>query len=390
MGDEIDLNDILRKSSEGRRLEAGEGARLFDCCDLAALGEAAHRVRMRKARGNAVTYVVDRNINYTNVCTSKCLFCAFHRDPGDREGYVLSYDEIGAKVAETIALGGKQILLQGGLNPELRIGWYEGLLRFLKSLYGIYVHGFSAPEIIHIARLENLSVATVLGKLREAGLDSLPGGGAEILCEKIRSEVSPHKCSVDEWFDVHRAAHRMGMRTTATMMFGHIESIADRIEHFERVRALQDETGGFTAFIAWTFQPGATPLGKRTQRKTAHGHARTNTDKHGQQKPNLKPRTPSPEPRLEGAFDYLRTIAIARLFIDNIPNFQVSWVTQGEAIAQAGLMFGCNDFGSTMIEENVVRSAGCEFRLSEARIRGLIQEAGFAPLRRDYQYKNLD
>jgi cyclic dehypoxanthinyl futalosine synthase len=359
------IGEILERASAGERLSTAEAERLFDCDDLPQLGAAAHRVRLRKAPPGIATYVVDRNINYTNVCICGCRFCAFHRDEGAPDAYVLSYEAIGDKVAEMLELGGRQILLQGGLHPSLRLEWYEGLLRFLKTRYGIHNHAFSAPEIVHFAKIEGLPIETVLARLKGAGLDSIPGGGAEILTDRVRGAVSPKKCSVDEWFAVHRAAHRLGMRTTATMVLGHVETIADRIEHFDRVRRLQDETGGFTAFISWTFQPGNTALAEDLN-ATPHSAFRL------------------------GSHDYLKTLAISRLFIDNIDNFQASWVTQGDAIGQVALMFGCNDLGSTMIEENVVRSAGVCFRVSEERLRYLITEAGFNPVKRDFFYKPLE
>jgi len=387
MADQIDsIAQILERACAGGRLSADDAERLFECDDLPLLGAAAHRVRLRKAPPTAVTYVVDRNINTTNVCVCGCRFCAFHRDEDSPDAYVLSYEVIGEKVAETLELGGRQILLQGGLHPSLRLEWYEGLLRFLKARYGIHNHAFSAPEIVHIAKLENLPIETVLARLKDAGLDSIPGGGAEVLTDRVRGAVSPRKCTVDEWFAVHRAAHRLGLRTTATMMFGHVETLADRVEHFDRVRRLQDETGGFTAFISWTFQPGNTALAQdmksaQTLFGSGIGNGQPSTG-------NLKSRISNPRAKIHaGAHDYLKTLAISRLYIDNIVNFQASWVTQGDAIGQVALMFGCNDLGSTMIEENVVRSAGVCFRVSEERLRQLIAEAGFRPVRRNFFYE---
>ena len=362
------LERLAVGAAEGRRLSRAEGLWLVRQGDLALLGAMAHRARMAKCDPATVTYVVDRNINYTNVCACQCRFCAFFRPEGHPEAYTLTYDEIGAKVAELQAAGGSHILLQGGMHPGLGLAWHEGLLRHLKAGFGVHVHGYSAPEIRFLAELESLSVAAVLERLREAGLDSLPGGGAEVLSDPVRRRVSPRKGTVDDWLSVHRAAHQMGMATTATMMFGHGDTWDDRMEHLERIRTLQDETGGFTAFISWTFQPGATAIGRERDDARAGG----SDDGDGG--------------RLPGAHTYLRTVALSRLYLDNIRNFQASWVTQGAEIGQMTLRFGCNDFGGVMMEENVVRSAGCAFQMSEDRIRGLIREAGFAPRRRGYVY----
>jgi cyclic dehypoxanthinyl futalosine synthase len=303
-----------------------------------------------------ITYVVDRNINYTNVCVSKCKFCAFYRPPDAPDAYVLSHEELARKIRETVELGGTQILMQGGLHPELRLDFYCEMLRFIRKEFGIHIHAFSPPEIIHISRIEGIEVAETLERMRTAGLDTIPGGGAEILAEGVRSEISPHKCTSDEWIDVMRTAHKIGMRTTATMMFGHREKYEDRVEHLARVRALQDETGGFTAFIPWTFQPHNTEIGGTTA----------------------------------GGIEYLGTLAISRLFLDNIANIQASWVTQGSKIAQLALRFGANDLGSTMIEENVVRAAGVTFRMSLQEMREIIGDAGFAPRQRDCYYNLID
>lgn len=357
------VSSILADALDGRRLSVEQALHLLEHGDLPSLGHAAHAIRLMKTPPEIATYVVDRNINYTNICECRCYFCAFHRDKDDPGAYVLTYGEIGAKVAETLELGGRQVLLQGGMNPALRLEWYEGLLRHLKDGYGIHNHAFSAPEIAFISRIEDLPIETVLQRLREAGLDSIPGGGAEILSDRVRRRVSPRKCSAEEWIAIHRAAHGLGIRTTATMMFGHLETLEERVEHLDRVRTLQEETGGFTAFIAWPFQPGNTVLAD-------------------------DPDAPITKPA--GAHEYLRLMAVARLFIDNIANFQSSWVTQGEQVGQLALRFGCNDLGSTMIEENVVKSAGVSFSLDEKRIRGLIAEAGFRPVRRDFFYHRLE
>jgi cyclic dehypoxanthinyl futalosine synthase len=303
-----------------------------------------------------VTYVVDRNINYTNVCVSQCRFCAFYRSSDSSDAYVLSHEELRGKIEETVALGGTQILMQGGLHPDLRLDFYSDMLEFIKKNFDIHIHAFSPPEITHIARLEARPVKEILESLRSAGLDTIPGGGAEILTDGVRSEISPHKCTADEWIGVMRTAHSIGMRTTATMMFAHLESYEDRVEHLQRVRSLQDETGGFTAFIPWTFQPLNTDIDVASA----------------------------------GGVEYLRTLAISRLFLDNVANVQASWVTQGSKIAQLALRFGANDLGSTMIEENVVRAAGVTFRLSLEEMRAIIADAGFAPRQRDCYYNLID
>ncbi len=327
---------------------------MLKCRDLVSLGKAADGMRRSLHPEGRVTFVVDRNINYTNICSSQCSFCAFWRL---KDGaYVITEDELARKIRETIDLGGTQILLQGGLHPELKIDFYVRMLRFIKRNFDIHIHGFSPPEIIHIAGQSGMDVPAVLGELREAGLDTIPGGGAEILSERVRSEVSPHKCTASEWLDVMRTAHSLGMRTTATMMFGHVETVEERAEHFEAVRSLQDETGGFTAFIPWTFQP----LHTRLER--------------------IRP---------SGAFEYLRVLAVSRLYLDNIENVQASWVTQGAKVAQVALRFGANDMGSTMIEENVVRAAGVDYRISVDEIIRIIREAGFRPARRDCYYNVL-
>ena len=326
--------------------------------DLAALGRAADAVTCRLHPEPYRTYNVDRNVNYTNVCVSGCRFCAFSRRPDDPEGYLIDRRELYGKIEETIRLGGDQILLQGGLHPKLRIEWYEELLCDLKHRFPqINVHGFSPPEIHHISRISGLPVATVLRRLGQAGLGSLPGGGAEILVDRVRRLVSPSKVSAHGWLDVCRLWHQLGGRGSATMMFGHVETPAERIEHLARLRELQDETGGFTAFICWTFQPGRTDLAGL---------------------------------RKVGPFEYLKTLATSRLFLDNFPNLQASWVTQGLKIGQMALRFGANDMGSLMIEENVVAAAGTSFRTSEEEIRRVIRQLGYVPRRRNVYYQLLD
>jgi cyclic dehypoxanthinyl futalosine synthase len=349
--------DIVEKILAGKRLSKEEALRLFEL-ELKELGELARSVRFRLNPERIVTYVVDRNINYTNICISGCKFCAFYRKPGEEGGFVLSFDELARKIEETLALGGYQILLQGGLNPELPFSFYEEMLRFIKRNYPqIHIHGFSPPEILFFSKQSGLSIRQVLERLIAAGLDSIPGGGAEILSDRVRSKLSPKKGSSEEWLEVMRQAHKLGLKTTATMMFGHIETQEEIIEHLLKIRNLQDETGGFTAFIPWTFQPGHTALSHLSK---------------------------------VGAVYYLRVLAISRIVLDNVKNLQVSWVTQGPQIAQIALEFGGNDFGSTMIEENVVAAAGVSHRLSEEEIRRYITSAGYVPKRRKMDYSLLE
>ena len=321
--------------------------------DLYQLGFMADTIRQRLHPERIVTYVIDRNINYTNICISACKFCAFFKAP-EQGGYLLRFDELKEKIDETKSLGGTQILLQGGLHPDLPVEYYEEMLRFIKGC-GIHIHGFSPPEIHHFASLANQSISQIINRLKHAGLDSIPGGGAEILNDRVRMETAPRKCTADQWIAVMEEAHRQGMKTTATMMFGHIETEEERLEHLRRLRELQDRTAGFTAFIPWPFQPDNTVL-DFVEKSTAH--------------------------------TYLRMLALSRIYLDNFPNIQASWVTQGPKVAQLSLSFGANDFGSTMIEENVVAAAGVSFRLSEKEICGLVKGAGFTPQQRrmDYSY----
>lgn len=347
------MNTNSNKAAADERLSPAAALELLKTGDFYQVGFLADAVRRRLHPRPEVTYIIDRNINYTDICISACKFCAFYKAPEAGTGSVISFAELGRKIDETLALGGTQILLQGGLHPDKPLEYYEEMLVFIKTRHPIHIHGFSPPEIQHFAMLSGLSVSEVLRRLRRAGLDSIPGGGAEILVDRVREAASPRKCSADAWLAVMAEAHRQGMKTTATMMFGHIETLEERVEHLERIRSLQDETGGFTAFIPWPFQPDNTAFA---------GTAKTS------------------------AVDYLKMLAVSRIYLDNIPNIQASWVTQGPKIAQVSLFFGANDFGSTMIEENVVAAAGISFRLSEKEIRQLIQDAGFTPCQRRMDY----
>jgi cyclic dehypoxanthinyl futalosine synthase len=352
------IHNILAKSIAGERLSFDEGIALFDCKDLNALGRAADAVTRRLHPEAIRTYNIDRNINYTNVCAAVCDFCAFFRKTGDADGYVLSREELYTKIDETIALGGDQALLQGGNHPTLKLEWYEELLTDLKTRYPKFnLHAFSAPEIWHFHKLNKLPLSDVLSRLKTAGMGSLPGGGGEILVDRVRKAITVNKCLTDEWLAVHRAWHELGGRSTCTMMFGHVETLAERIETLDRLRRLQDETHGFTAFICWTLQPERTDL--------AH----------------LAP---------TGSFEYLRTQAIARLYLDNIPNIQSSWVTQGLKVGQLALLFGANDMGSLMIEENVVASAGTVHYLTLEQIKNAIRELGYEPRQRNVFYDYVD
>jgi cyclic dehypoxanthinyl futalosine synthase len=330
------------------------GISLLGSTDLLELGARADSVRHMLHPQGVVTFISDRNINYTNICISRCHFCAFHRDEDHPEAYVLSYEEIGRKIEEAKAHGAVEIMLQGGLHPLLPLDWYTALLRYIKKNHPIHIHGFSAPEIDHLSRISDKPVKRVIEILIEAGLDSIPGGGAEILSASLRRRISPRKTGVKRWLEVHETAHNLGLRTTATMVYGLGESPGEIIAHLQRIRSLQERTGGFTAFIPWSFQPGNTRL--------------------------VIPRT---APVL-----YLRILAASRILLDNIPNIQASWVTQGPEIAQLALYFGANDFGSTMLEENVVRAAGCSFKaMDEKTIARLIAEAGFIPALRTQDYR---
>jgi cyclic dehypoxanthinyl futalosine synthase len=344
---------VAKKVDAGERLSRDEGIALLREGTLLELGTLADGVRQRLHPEAVVTYIIDRNINYTNICVAQCAFCAFYRDMPASEGYLLTKAQLAQKIEETLALGGNQILLQGGLHPDLGIEYYEELFRWIKGSYPIWIHGLSPAEVKHICKTSNLTTEQALGRLIAAGLDSIPGGGAEVLSDRVRNIIGIAKGTTSDWLEVMEVAHRMGMRTTATMMFGHVEMIEERIDHLLHLRDLQDRTHGFTAFIGWTFQP-------------------TNTAMAGDELTS---------------FQYLKTLAVARVMLDNFPNVQASWVTQGGKIGQVSLRFGANDFGSLMIEENVVSAAGAHFRLTEAEIARNIQNAGFVPKRRTMQYE---
>jgi len=351
----------MTSTSNISRLSPSEALAALRDADLMDLGRQADAMARRLHPAPWRTWAIDRNINFTNVCCAACRFCAFWRREGDPEAYVLSREAVEAKVREAADLGATHILAQGGLHDGLGLEWYEGLLAHLRRKFKVLLHCFSPPEVWRLAEREGLPVEAVLARLRAAGLDSLPGGGAEILVDRVRRIVSPRKCTAGQWLQVMRAAHRLGMRTTATMVFGHVETPEDRIEHLVRLRDLQDETGGFLSFIAWPFQARNTEL--------ARG---------GRLGPDWRPTS--------GA-EYLRMLAVARLLLDNIPNVQASYVTMGTRIGQAALWFGANDIGSTMIEENVVSAAGCVHRSSPEELRRLIREAGFEPRQRDSRYE---
>jgi len=348
---------IADKVRAGERVTADEALNLYRTAPTPLLGRLADLVRARKHPDHIVTYIIDRNVNYTNVCVARCNFCAFYRPVGSSEGYVLGFEDLFRKIDETMAVGGVQLLLQGGHNPDLPLEWYEDLFRAIKAKYPAFkLHGLSPPEIIHLSRLSQLPVPVVLHRLIAAGLDSVPGGGAEILVDRVRKLLHCHgKATADEWLSVMRHAHLAGLRTTATMMYGTVESDDERIEHLLRLRALQDETAGFTAFIAWSYQPEHTELA---------GSEAT-------------------------GIDYLRVLAIARVVLDNFDNLQASWVTQGGKVGQLSLAYGANDMGSVMIEENVVRAAGAAYCMDEVEIVRNIEDAGFIPKRRNMHYEIL-
>jgi cyclic dehypoxanthinyl futalosine synthase len=351
------LEGIVARAEAGQRVDAAEALRLYREAPTAVLGRLADATRARKHPERLVTYIIDRNVNYTNVCVARCNFCAFYRPVGHGDGYVLSFDEIFRKIDETVAVGGHQLLLQGGHNPDLPLAWYEDLFRAVKARYPDFkLHALSPSEVLHISRLSRLSTPEVIARLIAAGLDSIPGGGAEILVDRVRRLLNCYsKSTADEWLRIMGEAHDAGLRTTATMMYGSVETDEERIEHLVRLRELQDRTGGFTAFIAWSYQPEHTELGL---------HEATGVD-------------------------YLRTLALARIVLDNFENLQASWVTQGGKVGQLSLAFGANDMGSVMIEENVVRAAGASYCMDEVEIVRNIENAGFTAKRRNMHYEVL-
>jgi cyclic dehypoxanthinyl futalosine synthase len=339
------------------RLSMDEAKTLYHKADLFTLGALAHQARQALYPGNIVTYIADRNINYSNICVCACRFCAFFRPPGHVEGYILSREELDHKIRETLALGGTQVLLQGGHHPDIPLSFHEDTIAWIRATHpGIHIHAFSPPEIVFFAAKEGLPIKEVLIRLKRAGLHSIPGGGAEILADRVRAQVSPNKCSTGKWLEVMEKAHELGLKTTATMMFGHEEEEDERLDHFFAVRDLQDRTNGFTAFIPWPFQPAHTKI-------------------------ICTPESPQ---------GYLRVLALSRLILDNVPSIQASWVTMGPQVAQLALFCGANDFGSLMIEENVVAAAGVSFRLSREQIHAVIRKAGFIPGQRSMDYRLLE
>jgi len=342
------------------RIDKNKALQMLKEASIYEVGTLADDIRRNLHPEGIVTFVVDRNINYTNICINRCKFCAFWRPKGHPEAYIISKEELAQKIQETIDKGGTQILLQGGVHPELGLEFYIDMLKFIKNNFKIHIHGFSPPEISFLSKKEGLNVKDILIQLKDAGLDSIPGGGAEILSDRVRKIQSPNKINSEEWLNVMKQAHLLGMKTSATMMFGSIDTEEDIVQHLEVIRALQDETGGFTAFIPWSFQPWNTEL-KR-------------------QNPELMP---------AGAVKYLKVLAVSRIYLDNFKNIQVSWVTQGIKVAQVGLRFGANDFGSTMLEENVVKAAGVSYRVSMDEIIQAIKSAGFKPAQRNTYYNIL-
>ncbi|MDO4573867.1 MAG: cyclic dehypoxanthinyl futalosine synthase [Planctomycetia bacterium] len=350
------IQAILDEVVCGKRLTPDEAEALFASNELARLGAAANAVCLRKHPERRRTYNIDRNINYTNVCVCRCRFCNFSCDAGDPEAYVISRETLFRKIDETVALGGNQILLQGGLNPELRLEWFEALFRAMQARYPqVNIHGLTPTEIWYLAQLEQLPYRTVIERLKAAGLGTLPGGGAEILSDAVRNQVSPKKIPTSQWLEIMALWHTLGGRSSATMMFGHVETFRQRVEHLDAIRQLQDRTGGFTAFIPWTYQPSKFLSCPKS-----------------------------------GTFDYLKTLAISRLYLDNISNIQASWVTQGLKIGRLALRFGANDMGSVMIEENVVASCGTSFRATESQLRQAIREEGYEPGRRNVFYEPVE
>src|SRR5439155_7609975 len=360
-GGRVTVAEVLDKALEGERITDEEAVTLLRSRDLVAVGRVANALRNRKHDPGRVTFIIDRNLNYTNICVTDCDFCAFYRSPGDtREGYLLPKPVIFKKIEETLAIGGTGLLMQGGHHPDLGIDYYEDLFRSIKARYPVHLHALSPSEVQHIARRSKLTIPDTLTRLRDAGLDSIPGGGAEILVDRVRKIIAPKKTKTGEWLSIMRHAHRLGISTTATMMYGHVETLEERVEHMRRVRDLQDETGGFRAFFSWTFQDDGNRLG---------------------------PLVP-PETR-PTSFDYLLTQAVSRIYLDNVDHIQSSWVTQGMKIGQVALEFGADDLGSIMIEENVVSAAGTTYRASTDDFVRTIKGLGKIPVQRDTLYRDV-
>jgi len=357
----MSIASVLDRAQSGERISETDALELLESRDLVSVGRAADALRARKTDPARITFIVDRNLNYTNICYTDCDFCAFYRRPGDmREGYLLPKAVIFKKIEETLALGGTGLLMQGGHHPDLGIDYYEDLFRSIKARYPIHLHALSPSEVQHIARRSKLDIAETLTRLRDAGLDSIPGGGAEILVDRVRDVISPKKTSSAEWLGVMRHAHRLGISTTATMMYGHVETLAERVEHMRKIRELQDETGGFRAFISWTFQDDGNRLGDKV-----------------------------PVSAMPTSFDYLLTQAVSRIYLDNVDHIQSSWVTQGMKIGQVALSFGADDMGSVMMEENVVSAAGTTHRTSTEELVHLIRSLGKVPVQRDTLYRDV-
>ena len=350
---------ILDKALSGERIADEEALALLRSRELVPVGRAANELRNRRVEADRVTFIIDRNVNYTNVCVTDCDFCAFYRRPGDRrEGYLLPKPVIFKKIEETLAIGGTGLLMQGGHHPDLAIDYYEDLFRSIKSRYRVHLHALSPSEVQHVARRSRLTIPETLSRLRDAGLDSIPGGGAEILVDRVRDVIAPKKTNSEDWLGVMREAHRLGISTTATMMYGHVETVEERVEHMRKIRDLQDERRGFRAFISWTYQPDGTRLGERVTQ------------------------TPT-------SFDYLLTQAVSRIYLDNVDHIQSSWVTQGMKVGQVALGFGADDLGSVMIEENVVSAAGTTHRASTEDFVRVIRALGKVPVQRDTLYRDV-
>jgi len=357
----LGVKQILDKALDGARISDDDAVRLLRSRELVAIGKAADALRGRRTDPTRITFIIDRNVNYTNICVTDCDFCAFYRRPGDRkEGYLLPKPVIFKKIEETLAIGGTGVLMQGGHHPDLAVDYYEDLFRSIKARYKVHLHALSPPEIQHIARRSKLTIWETISRLRDAGLDSLPGGGAEILVDRVRDIISPKKTTSSEWLGIMREAQRLGMSTTATMMYGHVETLEERVEHMRRIRELQDELHGFRAFISWTFQDDGNRLGEKVPREA-----------------------------MPTSFDYLLTQAVSRLYLDNVDHIQSSWVTQGMKIGQVALGFGADDMGSVMIEENVVSAAGTTHRTSTEELVHLIRSLGKVPVQRDTLYRDV-